>query len=82
MSAWIIQGNSEFDNEFANLPPEIQLELHPMMHEVVTNSTLEDLDFLNHIEGTDLYFFTTHDERYTIAFEIIHFNIIQFLVCF
>lgn len=78
----MIQGNTAFDNEFANLPEEVQHELHPMMHEVVTNSNLEELNFLSNVEGTDLYFFSTKNNEYTISFEIIHFNILQFLICF
>lgn len=82
MLTWIIQGNTKFDKEFANLPYEVQIELHSMMFSVVTNSNLEKFDFIHRVTGTDLYFFSTKDEKFSIAFEILPFNILQFLVCF
>jgi hypothetical protein len=79
---WNIQGNSEFDKEFANLDSDVQSELHPMMHDVITNSNLDSLDFVQRIEGTNIYFISTADGNHAVVFEDIPFFTIQFLSCF
>ncbi len=79
---WNIQGNSEFDNEFANLDSEVQQELHPMMNDIVRSNNLDSLDFLNRIDGTNIYFISTSDGNHAVIFEDIPFFTIQFLSCF
>lgn len=65
MSSFIVEGNSEFDDEFANKDKPIKLELFPMLHTVITSRDPANLPFVNKL-GENTYYFTTRskDNRY------------------
>lgn len=80
MSSFIVEGNSEFDDEFANKDKPIKLELFPMLHTVITSRDPANLPFVNKL-GENTYYFTTRDQKTAVTFELKFFAIIRFLTC-